>query len=407
MYGQLPTKDDDFLLQRNDKKSLSVSERQLSGDVSNESGGNDCCGLNSNHPEIKKTARLKFCFGCFIFLAILLPIIFLVIISEVTQHMVDESDLVIIEANIINPNDVSFSSQVTQKFENVDDVDGSLQMHQLSLYWNDGDGNKKLATLTHSNSLEIGSSKVKLNSQANVKDVQALSDFNLFAISADQFNWRIKGTATVKTAGLHIPVDVDKTIAMRGFNNFPVSPVIDQINITGGTSEFITNTILATFTNDANIAITFGQEVSFTLKSEGIIIGEGKIDDLELKTGTFPVKAFVQLSASGTTEYDQLMKVISDFTCGRDSPVTMGPFKTATTITWLEAGLNSMNLQTSIPGLTQKLIVSADMYPAGVTIPFTMYMSNPIDTIYKLSHITAKIYSNGIMISTIDAVFLR
>eukprot|EP00604_Paraphysomonas_vestita_P002703 CAMPEP_0174818390 /NCGR_PEP_ID=MMETSP1107-20130205/1056_1 /TAXON_ID=36770 /ORGANISM="Paraphysomonas vestita, Strain GFlagA" /LENGTH=404 /DNA_ID=CAMNT_0016030159 /DNA_START=256 /DNA_END=1470 /DNA_ORIENTATION=- len=330
--------------------------------------------------------------------------LFLVIIPEITQHMVDESELVIIEANIINPNDVSFTSKVTQKFKDIGDADGTLQMHKLSLYWNDGTGNKKLATLTHSNSIDIGTGKVTLSSQANVKDVDALSEFNLFAITANEFNWKIKGSATVETAGLSIPVDVDKTIAMKGFNNFPNPPIINQINITGGTTTEITNIIDATFINDANIAITFGQEVIFTLKSEGITIGTGYIDDLELKTGTFRIKAVVLLSAPEDDQYTQLMKVISNFTSGYPSYVTMGPFKTATTIAWLEAGLNSMSLPTSIPGLTQKLINNVDMYPVDgdVNIPFTMSMSNPIDTSYSLTHIKANIYSNNILIATVN-----
>jgi hypothetical protein len=410
MYDSLPVKEDDHLLQRNEKQSLSVSERQLSGDpypshIREANGGDDCCGLNSSDSQIKQSSRLKFCFGCFTFLAILLPLLFLVIIPEVTQGMVDDSDLVIIEANIINPNDVSFQSHVTQKFKGVEGTHGTIQMHKLSLQWNDGTGNKKLAALTHSNEVDITTSKVTLKSQATVKDIDALSEFNLFAISADKFKWQIHGTATVETSGLTIPVDVDKTVDMVGFNNFPIPPVIDQINITNGTPTIITNEILATFTNDANIAISFGQDVEFTLKSEEITIGTGVIPDLDLKTGVFPVSAFVYLTATPeTTEYDQLMKVISNFTTGLPSPVTMGPFKATTTIQWLEAGLASMNLLSAIPGLTEKLITSVDMYPNGtLVIPFEMNMKNPIDTIFRLTHLKATIYSSGIAISTVDA----
>lgn len=404
MYSQVPSKDDDFLLQRNDKKSLSVSERKMSEERERERES-DCCGLNNQNPDIKKAARLKFCLGCVGILAVLLPLLFLVIIPQATQHLVNQSDLIILQANIINPNDISFTSKVTQKFSNVQSAEGTLQMHRISLLWNDGTGNKKLASLTHSNDLTIGTNTVNLKSQANVEDVNALSEFNLFAITADIFQWKIKGTASVETSGLHIPVDINKNVQMKGFNNFPTPPIINQINITGGTSLTILNKIAATFTNDANIAITFGQNIIFTLKSEGFIIGSGIIPDLNLMTGEFPISADVTLSAvSGTSEYDQLMKVISQYTCGVDSPVTMGPFEATTTIKWLEAGLASMNLETSIPGLKQKLIVSSDLYPTGaLQIPFTMNMQNPIDTIFIVTHIKATINSNGTDISTIDS----
>jgi hypothetical protein len=411
MYKNVPSQDNDNLLARTDKQSLSVSERYLSGDKTALPEGTNCCtGLNHADPQIRQASRLKFCLSCFIFLAILLPIIFLVIIPEVTQHMVDESDLHIIEANIINPNDVSFTSHVTQKFQNIDEDsvsnDAEIQMHKLSLLWNDGTGNKKLATLTHSNAIGVSTSKVTMKSQANVKDVDALSEFNLFAISANKFQWEIHGTATVETLGLRIPVDVKKTVDMIGFNNFPIPPVINQINITNGSPTVITNQIQATFTNDANIALTFGQDVEFTLTSNDIQIGTGVIPNLDLQTGTFPVSATVYLSATeGTTQYNQLMAVISNFTTGYPSPVIMGPFRATSTIQWLEAGLASMRLSSAIPGLTQELIDSVDMYPidGSVVIPFTMYMTNPIDTTYKLTHITAQISSNGTLISSVDA----
>lgn len=406
MYNQVPVDESDMLLQRNNDKSLSVSERHLSGDGYSRQTSN-CCDLNNPNPKIKQASRMKFCFGCFIFFALFLPLLFLVIIPQAAQDMVNKSDLYIIQANIINPNDVSFTSHVTQKFKNIDQsTHGTIQMHKLSLSWNDGDGKKKLATLTHSNTVDITTSKVTLKSQANVKDVEALSEFNLFAISADKFQWKIQGSATVETSGLHLPINIDKTVEMIGFNNFPIPPVINRINITNGTPTVITNEIVATFTNDANIAITFGQDVEFTLKSDNIKIGTGIIPDLDLQTGVFPVNAIVYLSAVvGTAEYDQLMKVISNFTTGYPSPVTMGPFQATSTIQWLEAGLASMNLQSAIPGLTQPLIDSVDMYPidGDIRIPFTMYMTNPIDTIYKLSHIDAIIYSNGIAISSIHS----
>jgi hypothetical protein len=411
MYENVPSHDNDHLLERNEKQSLSVSERYLSGDKTPPPDNSNCCtGLNHPDPKIRQASRLKFCLSCFLFLAVLLPIIFLVIIPEVTQHMVDQSDLYIIQANIINPNDISFTSHVTQKFQNLDEdsiSDGTeIQMHKLSLLWNDGTGNKKLATLTHSNAVEISTNKVTLKSQANVKDVDALTEFNLFAISAEKFQWKIHGTATVESLGLRIPVDVKKTVNMIGFNNFPIPPVIDQINITNGSPTVITNQIQATFTNDANIAITFGQDVEFTLTSDDIQIGTGLIPNLNLQTGVFPVSAMVYLSGTqGTAQYEQLMKVISNFTTGYPSPVVMGPFRATSTVQWLEAGLASMRLQSSIPGLTQDLINSVDMYPVDgqLAIPFTMYMTNPIDTIYKLTHITASISSNGIVISSIDA----
>lgn len=151
--------------------------------------------------------------------------------------------------------------------------------------------------------------------------------------------------------------------------------------------------------------IDFQQDVIFSVSSFGVVIGSGIIKDMFLKTGVFDVVANVSLSYSNDQQYYQLMQVISNFTMGLNAPVTLGPFKTATTVVWLAPGLSQIYLPTFIPGLQESLIEQVDMYPPSATpdvIPFTMVMVNPIDTEISLSYIRADIFSSGFNIAFVD-----
>jgi hypothetical protein len=88
-----------------------------------------------------------------------------------------------------------------------------------------------------------------------------------------------------------------------------------------------------------------------------------------------------------------------------ECPVQMGPFYTNTSVVWLAPALASMSLPAVMPGLTEKLIVQVDMYPPAIPInvPFTATMNNPIDASMTVTHMTASIYSDGILLATVNA----
>lgn len=140
--------------------------------------------------------------------------------------------------------------------------------------------------------------------------------------------------------------------------------------------------------------------------SFGLPIGVGTIHNMYLKTGVFDVEADVALGYSNDQEYHQLMQVISNFTMGLNSPISLGPFSTATPIQWLAPGLSLISLPTFIPGLEEKLIGRVDMYPTSptpVVIPFTMDINNPVDTEISLSYIKADIFTSGVHIAYVDS----
>jgi hypothetical protein len=101
------------------------------------------------------------------------------------------------------------------------------------------------------------------------------------------------------------------------------------------------------------------------------------------------------------------MQVVSNFTMGLDSPITLGPFFTATPISWLAPGMSRILLETKIPGADGPLINSVDLYPDNgdpTRLLFTMDLYNAIDTDISLSYLSADIFSTtyGIKIAFVE-----
>lgn len=374
-----------------------------------ENHASDCMGLKSKDGYTRCKSWLCLCCGVtFVVLAIMLPIIFLVIIPQEVQHAVDNSNLTIMKVTISKPNNESFALSVDQQIKSDTSTSGRIKMKELTLCWNsdyaDSVGNERLAVLSSSNSVKITNDPVTIRSTGNVVDTNALSVFNAYLITADTFKWDIKGKADVDTI-IKVEVDLEKTVVMSGFNNFPNPPDIQSVIITGGTPTVLSSTIQSKFTNAANIAIDFGQDVFFEIKSFGIKVGRGRLADMNMRTGEFSLEAFVELFHSNDQEKNQVMQIISNYSSGLEAPISMGPFTLENKVIWLQAGLDIMSLPASIPGVQEKVMVKIDLYPNPANpfqVPLFLDVFNPVDVEIKVQHIYADIYSSGLKIGVVD-----
>lgn len=360
------------------------------------------------------TSRKELFFGtsicCIITLAIFLPILFCVIIPIIIQNVVDKSSISVIETNIVNPSNTKFQSIITQKFENTGSYKASIRMNSLKLYW-DADSESQfcqLATLKSDDEFELSSDPVTISSSADVANIDCLTNFNLYVITAEKMKLEIKGSARVKSI-VNTNVDIDKSLDMYGFNNFPNKPTVDQVNITSGLSNVLFSLITATFFSESTMSLTFGQDLLFEMSSydsvsnNSYVIGIGNVPTA-LKYGELHFLSLVEMSYSNSAEQKQLMAVISNYTMGLDSVVTLGPFYLKEEVDWLRPALASIQLPTLLPGLKEKLIVSVAMYPnrLPIIVPFTMTLYNPIGVTFYLTKIVGRIYSNGVEIATVD-----
>ncbi len=150
----------------------SALEKDLLSDPSNKEDANnppnfsskvslwckDYCGFMSPDPAIKRRSRLICCGSNFLFLAIILPITFLVIIPRIIQDFVAASSIDIVSISISNLQDATFHSTVTQKFSQgpPPGITASIKFSSLTITWN-GAGGGDMVSLTGMDSIAISS----------------------------------------------------------------------------------------------------------------------------------------------------------------------------------------------------------------------------------------------------------
>lgn len=361
------------------------------------------CGLRSSDSSVRYRSRI-ICAGCCCFwLAASLLIFFFAILPAIISNIVSNSDLTVESVSITNPTATSFQSSVVQKFSNTGPISATAKLDTLYISWNQPGGGKMVA-LSNSGTIKVSSSPVTMSSTASVVNLTAFTDFNTASVSAQTSQWTIEGDADI-TAIVTTKVHLSKTVTLNGFDNFPVSPVINSLNTTGGSPTVLFNKISASMYSASNIQLALGQSLFFYLSSSGIRVGVGELPNYTMESGTSQVTAAINMTYSNTEEYNQLMKILGNYSSGVDSSVVMESFFTAVPIPWLAPALASMKMNTYVPGVTSSFVQNVTMtYKLNPLngVPFTMTMYNPTDTVTVMNTMTGTIYYNTTAFSTVD-----
>ncbi|KAJ1411638.1 hypothetical protein B484DRAFT_455551 [Ochromonadaceae sp. CCMP2298] len=378
----------------------------------------NCYGLKSEN-ETTRTRAIASWSVCFLAsVGIALIIIFLAIIPAVIQTRVDETDIIISKAIIIKPGNESFNSEVYQEmYHKGPKQHGYIQFNTLTINWAGMD----MVDMTDNNYLNLADDMHTLKSAATVVDTHALTAFNNFAVVMDECFWFISGSATVKTStGLQVPVKIkDKKTTLNGFNNFIIPPVVNTVMINGGDASRMFSSITGTMKMTSNIELQFGQTLYYYVKYMGVNVGIGSLSNFNLETGTFDIASDIDLGIGGADSpgYAELMMLVTEFVSQRDAPIEMGPFWLANPVNWLTPSLSIITMASILPALkeSEKLLTQISMYPPTypspggsfgepLTIPFFLYVLNPIDADFRLTSVKAKVFSGDtkIHIANVD-----
>lgn len=344
----------------------------------------------------------------FVLLAVMLPVMFLVVLPDIIRDECDHTDIMISESQVVNPTNEGFDSVVRLKFSKSSPIPAKIHMHDTIVSWS-GEGGGKMIKLTHSGGLNVDTSVQTLSSRASIIDADTLSAFNTFCMTGAAFDWRMSGTSDVH-ALIDVNVDIDKTVAMHGYENFPIPAVIYDVTVTGGSTTELYSLSLTTVTSTTNIALILGQDLHCILKSRGIPIGIGTIENAALWTGAFNVTTHTTMSYSTTEQKNELMRLLGEYMMGHSNPITMENFYPTTEVSWLKAGLDSIAMETTLPGVAGALVVEITMYPkigALVTVPFYLKLYNAIDAQSTLKNMNCEIYWEGTHIASVDETSLN
>ncbi|KAI8149169.1 hypothetical protein BJV82DRAFT_663501 [Fennellomyces sp. T-0311] len=220
----------------------------------------------------------------------------------------------------------------------------------------------------------------------------------LTATSNVSFELSGSSNAVAQTAIGAISLDgvtFDVGTSLAGFNNFGGKAEVLSTAVTGGTKEYIIVSTKIAMTNPSQITITLGDMILDVYMNEfNAKIGDVTIKDTTIVPGTNHMDAEMHMYSDN---HQALGQLLSNYMTGATAPLTVRGTEKSTSIASLKDGLSTVNLQTSITGITDKLVVGAVVYPhIGITeisanTAVTLY--NPLQTPFTLISVKADITS--------------
>lgn len=341
----------------------------------------------------------------FVIFAVMLPVTFLVIIPNVVQGIVDDTDMTVDQVFMLDPTNGTFTSSVHMTFSKAPPMHATMRLDKVSVSC-DEISQYDYLQFSHSNTLTVDTDPVVLTSTATVTDEAGLEAFTKHAMESTSFTWHLKGSSTVNAI---IPVEthVDKLIELTGFSDFTTAnPNVTTLSVTGGTA---TSLFLQTktFLNiESNIVMGFGQDMHMVLKSDGVVLGVATIPDCVMKRGNTEYPVSIEMSPSSDEERDTLNSVFGNYVSGVNTAVTLEGFFLDTPVEWLSPALSTIRMEAALPSISDLLITRIDMGPINlrhlVNVPFTLDLYDAIDVDITVTGMKARIFYENEHIADVD-----
>ena len=292
--------------------------------------------------------------------------------------MVNQSNLTVVSSEISEITNTSFLSTTVTSFSNIQGPAVKMQLSSVDVTWSLQNENTMLK-LSKSNTVTVeDNSKSSLVSTATIKDMETFTDFNEYLMHHESTVWSFSGSAYV-TYLIKTKVNLDKSMSLTGFSNFTISPVVEGVNLTDGTPQILYAQAKVSITSLSDIILTMHQDLYFSVKYREQVIGSGHIPDFVLNSGVTVQDADLQFTFTNEDEQAALMSLLSYYSSGIGVNATMINFYTYPPITWLAPALDSVVMEAYIPGMSDPLIVSVNIYKGTnlYALPFTLTLYNP------------------------------
>ncbi|KAF2810252.1 uncharacterized protein BDZ99DRAFT_488101 [Mytilinidion resinicola] len=289
-------------------------------------------------------------------LAIGLPILFLVIFPAIAQRLVDDADLPIHAAMIMDPSDNTLTYSMTASLKVPKPFTVRIEPTVLELYRPETKQHRIPYIKVELPALKLhGNATVKVEGQqATILDKDQFTQFLAYAVYNDDFEMAAYGKTTAYLGKLKAHITLDKTIKLKGLNMLNGFS-IDNAQVVLPPKKDGTNLVAnLTLPNASLVTFELGN-VTLNLKVGDLILGNATIMNtmlkpgnnsvyargiIDIKTGLQNVEPIINaeaqalrrgniaVSASGNstiyngTHIDYLEKVLNNLTITTEMPIT-------------------------------------------------------------------------------------
>lgn len=306
---------------------------------------------------------------------------------------------------ITNPSLDKFTSVCTQKLTNTGSLQATALMKNIIISWEHSGGGHAVS-LTGFNEIIVGGGNDEeqtMTAVATIINNTALADINTYAVTNDEVTWHFTGNIDV-TYYITVNVNIDKYVTLHGYNSFPVEPLQNSIKIWGGNQNSLHCTLNVTMYSSATIEMELGQTMYFNIRNEGIIIALGSIPNYFIHAGPNSVTANITLTYNNNEQYNQVMKVFSNYTSGFESPVQLVDFYTIPSYPWLQPSLNTIQMNSYFPSSAASILHFYLYSPfdplKDIYVQIVMYNGEDVDV--NIHHVYGKLYYKDVQIGYVD-----
>ncbi|KAI8620899.1 hypothetical protein BC830DRAFT_1225035 [Chytriomyces sp. MP71] len=323
-----------------------------------------CCGINWTR------ARILWCLAISIVLLIVVILLALLVIGpKIGQVAIDGASMNLGATSITNPSDSEFTLKSVGTVTNAGFLDATLKFPDpLKVSWTSRPGGAPdilIGTLTVS-PISVGggipkSGVIQLETQFNIYDPKAMSEFADYLIHAESFNWLLQGSASATAFGFITfnGLFLSKMVSLKAFNGLKDVSIQSFAASAGPDSKsvgLVANTLLV---NPSDISIEMG-DLFFTF-----MLGDGP--------GTLHASAVTLASGSNTLSMNGIVQIPQGSTLdsqikglGNDVKLNVKGEHAESKygrVSWLNSAIKGLTLIVSLnlTTIAQNIILGADL----------------------------------------------
>ncbi|KAF9204490.1 hypothetical protein BGZ49_005245 [Haplosporangium sp. Z 27] len=281
--------------------------------------------------------------------------------TPIAQQLVDGSAISFDSIKILSPTDTGFPTDIVGAITQTGPLDAIIQFPNAVTVSYEG---KAIGTMSMPTVKAIANQGAALNLASvpfTITDIDAYTAFTSYALNNEKFDWTISSTGLVVNAmGVDLPgITLTKTVTLDGFNKLPglelISYIINTIDDGG-----LHMVISAALSNPSTIGMVIPVS-NFDTAFHGTVLGPAVAKGLTLLphgNSSFALEATIATGHGDLTPY--LTGIFQNALSGIATPLT-AQGSGAPGVSWLDAAIKTLKLDTALPPLTAPPITSVNI----------------------------------------------
>ncbi|TGJ82537.1 hypothetical protein E0Z10_g6200 [Xylaria hypoxylon] len=215
---------------------------------------------------------------------IIVPSVLLVAVPKIAQQKLNKAKLTIDGISVTNTQTDSLVMAINSTIEADDSVHATVDAFAGTLYLADVDPPLAFAQIDFPQTTSSATQAVNISQEIQISDQSALTAFNKALLSSMSVQVQVKGNTHIHVRGISrsYPVTFDKTVILKGLNNFDGISILDpSISARSSTNNFNGTVYIP---NPSVLTLDIGN-TTFTNYFNGEEVGQTYINNLILYPG--------------------------------------------------------------------------------------------------------------------------